>query len=117
MEDQNNNLGATLGEISTIRNILMGGQMQQYDQTFADIDNKINANAKDADERLKALEQQMNNKFEALQKEMNDRFDKLETLLTENAEKLNERINAVSTTDKTDLGLLLAEVSNRLING
>jgi DNA anti-recombination protein RmuC len=117
MEDQNNNLGATLGEISTIRNILMGGHMQQYDQTFADINARFDANDKDKDERFQALEAQMNQRFELLSKEMNDRFDKLEALLADNVQKLNERVDTVSTTDKADLGRLLAEVSNRLING
>lgn len=117
MEDQNNNPGPSLGEISTIRNILMGGHMQQYDKTFDDINARFDANDKDKDERFQALEAQMDQRFEALTNEMNDRFDKLEALLTDNVQKLNDRINAVSTTDKADLGRLLAEVSNRLING
>jgi len=52
-----------------------------------------------------------------MEEAMNARFDKLEALLTDNVQRLHERINTVSTTDKADLGRLLAEVSNRLING
>lgn len=122
MENQNNNnenigLGATLGEISTIRNILMGGHMQQYASQFNEIDSRFNKNEEDKNQRFQALEEEMNRRFDALNKEMNDRFDKLEALLTDNVQRLNERVEAVSTTDKADLGRLLAEVSNRLING
>ncbi len=115
MADQNNE--PTLGEISTIRNILMGNQMAQYKSSFEAVDDKFAATNKANDERFVALEHKMNQRFEALEVEMNNRFDKLEALLTDNVQKLNERINTVSVTDKADLGRLLAEVSNRLING
>lgn len=114
---QQQNLGATLGEISTIRNILMGNHMAEYSEKFQEIANTFSANDRDKDERFKAMEADMTQRFEMMQKEMNARFDKLELLLTENVQRINEKINTVSTTDKADLGRLLAEVSNRLING
>jgi len=117
MESENNNSGPSLGEISTIRNILMGNHMQTYDKTFADINARFDENNKDKDERFRALEYQMNKRFEALNQDLNERFDKLEALLADNVQKLNERVETVSVTDKADLGRLLAEVSNRLING
>ena len=109
---QNNNL-----ELSTIRDILMGGHINQYESQFNEVNDTINKNEANRDAKIKALEEQIDNRFKNLQTEMNERFDKLEALLTENVQLLNERVNTVSTTDKADLGRLLAEVSNRLING
>jgi DNA anti-recombination protein RmuC len=105
------------GEITTIRDILMGGHINQYESQFTEIRDNFSKNDADKDARFQALEAEMNQRFNALQTDMNSRFDKLEALLTENVQRLNERVNAVSTSDKADLGRLLAEVSNRLING
>jgi len=107
----------THGEITTIRDILMGGHINQYESQFTEIRNNFTRNDADKDARFKALEEEMNQRFNTLQADMNSRFDKLEALLTENVQRLNERVNTVSTSDKADLGRLLAEVSNRLING
>ena len=105
------------GEITTIRDILMGGHINQYESQFNEIKDNFTKNNVDKDARFQALEEEMNRRFNTLQTDMNSRFDKLEALLTENVQRLNERVNTVSTSDKADLGRLLAEVSNRLING
>jgi hypothetical protein len=114
---QQQNMGPTPGEISTIRNILMGNHMAEYSSKFKEIQDTFDANDKDKDERFLKLEADMTNRFYQLEQKMNARFDKLEALLTENVQRLHERVNVVSVTDKADLGRLLAEVSNRLING
>lgn len=119
MEENQNlqNNQPTPGEITTIRNILMGGHINQYESQFTEIRDNFSKNNADKDARFQALEEEMNRRFNTLQADMNSRFDKLEALLTENVQRLNERVNTVSTSDKADLGRLLAEVSNRLING
>lgn len=114
---QQQNLGTTAGDISAIRNILMGNHMAEYTSKFKEISDTFEANDKAQDARFHKFEEEVNNRFDKMEKEMNDRFDKLEALLTENVQRLHERVNTVSTTDKADLGRLLAEVSNRLING
>ena len=111
------NAGPTLGEISTIRNILMGNHMAEYSTQFKEIQSKFDATNKEQEERFGKMEVDMNDRMDKIEEAMNARFDKLEALLTDNVQRLHERVNTVSGTDKADLGRLLAEVSNRLING
>ncbi len=111
------NTGPTLGEISTIRNILMGNHMAEYSTQFKGIQDQFDASNKDKEEHFQKLEADVDNRFNKMEEAMNARFDKLEALLTDNVQRLHERVNTVSSTDKADLGRLLAEVSNRLING
>ena len=114
---QQQNAGPTAGEISTIRNILMGNHMAEYSTQFKDIQDTFDASERKTEERFQKLEADVNARFNKMEEAMNSRFDKLEALLTDNVQRLHERVNTVSTTDKADLGRLLAEVSNRLING
>lgn len=134
MNDQNNtpqeapSVQQHLGEISTIREILMGGHINQYEAEFNQIKQRIADEHEDTTQRLEALEQrvhtqfealetQMNDRFSALESQMKDRFERLEAHLAAEVAQLHERISHVSKTDKADLGRMLAEVSNRLING
>lgn len=114
---QQQNLGTAAGDISAIRNILMGNHIAEYSSKFKEISETFSVNDKDKDERFQKLEAEINNRLDTMEKEMNERFEKLEALVAQNVERLHERVNAVSTTDKADLGRLLAEVSNRLVNG
>lgn len=134
MNDQNNTPEAApsvqqqLGEISTIREILMGGHINQYEAEFNQIKQRIAAEREATDHQRNALEQHLlteinglevriNDRLDALNQQMNDRFERLEAHLAAEVAQLHERIAQVSKTDKADLGRLLAEVSNRLING
>lgn len=124
MNDQNNSsTSATpsvqqqLGEISTIRDILMGGHIHQYEAEFNQIKQRIAQEHDETDQRIAALEQRIHERFEALEAQVNARFEALEAQMAAQVEQLHERISHVSKADKADLGRLLAEVSNRLING
>ena len=104
-----------LGELSTIRNILMGQQMAEYEQSFKEVNDTINEKEEDTHQKIQDLENRMNERFSNLKKDMNNRFDRLESLLMENVRQINEHIAASSTKDKADLGKLLATVSAQLI--
>lgn len=134
MNDQSNTPEAApsvqqqLGEISTIREILMGGHINQYEAEFNQIKQRI-ANEREATDNqrtaleqhllaeINSLEARINDRLDTLTQQMNERFDSLENQVSEQVQMLQERIAHVSKTDKADLGRLLAEVSNRLING
>lgn len=115
------------GEIGTIRDILMGSYIAEYESSFRAIREQQEKNATDADSRTKALEQNMNARFtdleqnttkwlDALEKNMNKRFEELERLLQNKIGELDEKIEKVSRVDKSNLGEMLAHLSENLIN-
>jgi hypothetical protein len=116
MDDKNNqNQGMNLGELSTIRNILMGQQMAEYKQSFEGVNQTINEKEAETNEKLQALEKRMNERFANLEKDMNNRFDRLEALLMQNVKEINEHVANKSKNDKADLGRMLATISEQLI--
>lgn len=115
MSENQNHSGMNLGELSTIRNILMGQQMAEYAQTFQAMNGRMDKSEAAFNEKLKDFEERVNTRFTTLEQDINNRFDRLEKLLLENANQLHTKIDNVSTTDKADLGKMLAEVSKRLM--
>lgn len=116
MNDNNNeNQGMNLGELSTIRNILMGQQMAEYKQSFATVNQTINEKEAQTNEHIQDLKNQINERFENLERDTNARFDRLEALLMQNVREINDRIAAKSKSDKADLGRMLAAISKQLI--
>lgn len=91
------------GDMSMLRDIIMGPKVIEYDQHLTDIDHLIQKNEDATQARLQALE-----------RDMNARFDRLEQLLTQNVEKLSQQIQQTSKTDKASLADLLIGVSQKL---
>lgn len=102
-------------ELNTIRDILMGNHIEQYSNNFNEIADKFKESEANTNNKLNDLENKINDHFAKLEKAIDDRLTRLENLLTEQVNHLNHRINKVSTTDKVDLGKMLAEMSQKLI--
>ncbi|MFQ5445458.1 MAG: hypothetical protein ACE5FF_00855 [Saprospiraceae bacterium] len=110
-----NNTTTHEGEISAIRNILMGQQMAEYETHFAQIENEM-ATAKDEfSKELANLGNQSNQRLQQLEKSVNERFDRLEKMLEDNVARLDKKLIEVSKTDKSNLGQMLADLSKKLI--
>jgi hypothetical protein len=91
------------GDMSLLRDIIMGPKVIEYDKRFSDIE-----------ELIKKNEEATRNHFAKMEKDMNERFDKLEKLLTQNVEMLQNQMQKMSTTDKNTLADLLVELSSKL---
>jgi hypothetical protein len=91
------------GDMSMLRDIIMGPKVIEYDQHLTDVDHLIQKN----DDATQA-------RFDALERDMNARFDKLEQILAQNVEKLSQQIQQTSKTDKAGLADLLIGVSQKL---
>lgn len=105
-----------LSEISTIRNILMGQQMSEYEQQFAGINAEISSTRDHFTQALTNMGNQTEDRIRQLEQDMNDRFDRLEKLLTDHVRRLDEKLHEVSKNDKKDLGQMMAELSKKLMN-
>ena len=102
-------------EISTIRSILMGEQMAGYAEHFAKLEKEITANKDYFSNELSSLGHQTDARIQRLEKDMNERFDRLEQLLKDHVARLDQKLLEVTTTDKQNLGQMLAELSSKLI--
>lgn len=102
-----------LGEISTIRNILMGQQMSEYDRRFEDLRNSLTNLSEENHRRLETFANETEERFGALEREMSERFDLLEKLMQERFTQLEANLKATSSGDRGDLSRLLREMADK----
>jgi uncharacterized protein YukE len=115
-EKKDQNTGMNLGELSTIRNILMGQQMNEYDERFGELE-KLVSDAEDRiNQKINALEEASNKKLSDLQAEMTQKLEKLENALMENVSSINQKMEATSREDKHQLGAFLSEIGKKLMD-
>jgi TfoX/Sxy family transcriptional regulator of competence genes len=91
------------GDMSLLREIIMGPKVIEDNQNFAVMNALIEKN-----------EDATRQRFEAFEKEMKTRFDRLEQLLTQNVDKLNTQMQNMSKSDKSNMADLLVELSKKL---
>ena len=96
------------GDMSMLREIIMGPKVIEYEQRFTDTDESTR-------QRFEALERDMNARFEALTKEMNARLESLTQLLNQNVEKLDTQMKNMSRNDKAKMSELIVEMSKKLV--
>lgn len=111
-EDKNSN---HLGEISTIRNILMGEQMSVYEDRFQQLTQLLKETENRIMGALKALEEKQDQNLTATKDQWNTQFAHLEQILKEQVKQLNQRVDEVSTEDKKRLGTLLSDLGKQLM--
>lgn len=104
----------TLGELTTIRDILMGEQMVEYDARFQLLEQKIQELAKRMEDALEALEKRQTDALEKLREESMVRFEGLAQQLAAHVQSLEQRIDTVSTSDRARLGQMLRELGRQL---
>ncbi|MBR9921475.1 MAG: hypothetical protein GYB31_11605 [Bacteroidetes bacterium] len=100
-----------LGDLGVIRKILMGEQMNEYDNRFSDVDQKhqeLSAN-------IEQSEQSLQTRIDVLEQSLDNRLDKIEALLTEQVEMLKDQISAQSREDRHLIGNLLQKVGQQLL--
>jgi predicted nucleic acid-binding Zn-ribbon protein len=115
MEKNDQGQGLGLGEISTIRNILMGQQMNQYEQQFNEMSQRIEQMEARMQEQINQMNQQWTELSEQTGADTNSRFDRLEKILEDGLAKLQARMDKMSKDDKARIGKLLGKVSQQLI--
>ncbi len=105
----------TVGDISIMRNILMGQQMAEYQQQFDHLNNRLDLMEAAFNRELANLNNASNNRSDELANEMNSNFKKLEKLITDNIKSLDKKLEKVSNEDKKRLGKMMGDLSKKLI--
>ena len=107
--------GVNFGELSTIRNILMGQQMNDYDNRFMELKDQLEKVETSLNSRLEEIEQKQEAYNEEIQKVFTAKLDRLESLLLQNINDVKVTASEKTAQERTDLAQLFAEMSNRLL--
>ncbi len=109
------NQGQQTGEISIIRDILMGHQISEYEKRFNQLDERLNQLEEIFHQRIDHLSVSISEREEQANRDFSDRMDRLENLIASSIENLNSKIDKVTNDDKKKLGKMMAELSQKLI--
>jgi hypothetical protein len=116
-----NTSSSPLQDLHTIRDILMGQEIADYAARFKQIDELFLATERSNTQRFEAERQfveaqvaLLHKRIDELTRLTNEHFDRLEAQLNANVAALNERVSKVSTSDKAELGRMLASMAQRL---
>jgi Skp family chaperone for outer membrane proteins len=104
-----------LGDISMIRDILMGQQINDYETRFAEVSGRINQLEQDLRNTIHLLDEKTEANLARLTQEMNDRMEKLRQHLDSQINILNNKIQDTSAKDRAKMAGLLVEISKKLV--
>lgn len=107
--------GLNVGEIGMIRNILMGEQINDFEQRFKSLQDRISELEQQLSTKINNLDEAAQLSMAKAAEEQNVRFAEIEKQIMTNVEKLHHRIDKVSKDDKARLGKMLEKVSKQLI--
>lgn len=125
-DNSQNSNGPSLGEISTIRDILMGQHINDFESKFdalqlqlEKIEAKLSDKIKDLSAANKAEHKEMNKetaaRFASMQNETEGRIAQVEGSLRDGLADLQQMMEDSSLNDKERIGKLLMEAGNALM--
>ncbi len=126
-KDNSQNMnGATLGEISTIRDILMGQHINDFESKFDSLQQqleKVEAKLNDKIKELSAttksqhkdIDKETSARFASMQNETEGRIAQVERSLQDGLADLQQMIEDASLNDKERIGKLLMEAGSALL--
>lgn len=114
---ENNSQQMKFGDISVIRDILMGQQINDFTEKFDRLEQSLSEKEIALTNKINELEAKIHSTFNATEKDNSARFQAIEILLKDTTDKLNETINKISKEDKAKVGRYLAEIGKKLQEG
>lgn len=101
-----------LGEISTIRNILMGDQMDEYNARLESLSDKVRT----TEAQMEKLQKEHETQLQTIRSQMEEQIATLTKQLQEHQEGLQEQISAISKDERQRLGQMLSEIGQQISN-
>lgn len=114
-DNETNGLG--LGEISTIRQILMGQQISEFEQRFAETQERMKAMDQLFEKKLAQMETQFQRRVDEMEQDFLRRLEDLQNLLETHVADLENQLAHTSRTDKASLGQMLQDIGQKLKGG
>jgi len=106
-----------VSDISTIKDILFGQDIQSIEERFSEINEKIGDVEGDSGKSLEALRKQTDERLKALDKHIEEKMGELEKQMKQQISDLEKQILNVSKSDKQSLAEMLQQLSVSLIKG
>ena len=104
-----------LGEISTIRDILMGRQMEEYERRFREMEAKMTAMMEDLETQIDRGNNQDLDQNNRLEKSLTDHLNQLDEAIGKRLEALEQALRDTSRADQARIGQLLSDMGQKLI--
>ncbi len=106
-----------VSDISTIKDILFGQDIQSIEERFNEINEKIGDVEGDIGNNIDALRKQTDEHLKVLDKRVEDKMAELEMQMKQHVKELEKQIRNVSKSDKQSLAEMLQQLSVSLIKG
>lgn len=106
-----------VGDISTIKDILFGQDIQSIEERLNQIHEKIGDVEGDSGKSLESLKKQTEEHMKALDKRFEEKMAEMDRQLKRHVRDLEKQILNVSKSDKQSLAEILQELSVSLIKG
>ncbi len=106
-----------VSDISTIKDILFGADIQSIEERFSEINGKIGDVEGDTGKSIEALRKQTDEHLKALDKRVEEKMAELEKEMKQHVRDLEKQILNVSKSDKQSLAEMLQQLSANLIKG
>jgi len=116
-ENNHNGVSHSLGEIGTIRDILMGPQIEEMSAKIDTLQKVIDGLESQLLSKIESLQSASNDSLKTLEKNTNSRFEKLEKTLEENIDALKVQMKDDNRSDRERIAKLLLEAGNSLLEG
>ena len=121
MSDNGNNSSKNdtlnVGEISTIRDILMGQQMSEYDLRFKALEERMMEMMDTLDTQINDNNNQAIDQRNRMEKSLTDQLNNLDKAIGKRLEALENKLQQTSTKDKARIGKMLADMGKKLMEG
>lgn len=105
----------TLGEISTIRNILMGEHINEFENSFSELKKEIAALEASQSQDLSSTKNELEARLDEVEDTMTKRLDSIEKNLNHSIEELKNLVQESIVSSNNNLGALLKTVGEQLI--
>ena len=107
--------GMDLGELGMIRNILMGQQISEWEIKYSEINQDLEARAKELESLIANQGQSAERELSAIDKAVGARMDKLEKSMDRRFEQLEQKLIDVTQKDRHKMGKMLSEIGRKLM--
>lgn len=112
-----NNQTLNIGEIGTIRDILMGQQMAEYEDKFELLLERLAVVEAQLEEKLNSSEEKTTNRIEELNTKVSTKFDSIEKVIEQKVTHIQTTLVEGRKSDNSKLGEMLKILGQKLIEG
>jgi len=106
-----------VGDITTIKDILFGQDMQSMEERFSELESKLGNAQGETVESVESLRRHADEEMKSIREHFAKKIAAMEKQMSQKTKDLEKQILAVSKSDKQSLAEMLQQLSTNLIKG